>query len=112
MELKYDKIVRDKVPEIILANGGKCKTKIVNGYESIGYLIKKIHEEANELLDVKDLEGKAIEELADILECIYAIASKMSVPMERIEFVRINKVKERGKFDNNIILLKALGGKG
>jgi predicted house-cleaning noncanonical NTP pyrophosphatase (MazG superfamily) len=104
----YDKIVRDKVPEIVVAKGGSCKTKIVNGHEAISYLIKKLHEEADELADTRDAEGEAIGELADILECVYAIANKMSVPMERIEFVRVNKVSDRGKFNRNIILLEAI----
>lgn len=107
MIVKYDKIIRDKVPEIIKANDGKCDTKVVNGYEAIGYLIEKIHEEADELLEARNVEGKAIEELGDILECVCAIASKMSVPMERIDFVRTNKAFNRGRFDNNIILLEA-----
>ena len=105
--MKYDKIIRDKVPEIIKANGSKRDTKVVNGYEAIGYLIEKIHEETDELSEARNVEGKAIEELGDILECIYSIASKMSVPMERIDFVRNNKALDRGRFDKNIILLEA-----
>ena len=102
----YNKIVRDKIPDIIARNNGKCKTKVIDDANAINYLRLKICEEAKELIEVINIEEKAIGELADILECIYAIASKMSIPMDRIEFARSNKLEDRGGFDKNIILLE------
>ncbi len=105
--VKYYKIVRDKIPDIIRKDGGICETRTVSSYEAIKYLIDKIGEEATELKVAGFVEGEMIRELADILECVRGIADKMSVPMDRIEFVRAKRAAERGSFNKNIILMEA-----
>ena len=105
--VKYNKIVRDKIPDIIRKEGGTCETRTVNNYEAIKYLIDKVGEEATELKEAGFVEGEMIKELADVLECIRGIAGKMSIPMDRIEFVRANRAVERGSFSENIILMEA-----
>lgn len=75
--MNCDKIVRDHIPEIIRIHNRNFAIREVNDYEATKYLIKKIHEETDELdrAFIDDSEGGGVvEELADILECVHAIA--------------------------------------
>lgn len=103
---KYNKIVRDKVPEIIMGNGGICKTKIVDNKTAIKMLIKKIHEEADEL---ERFIGKnsAINELADMAEVLSFLVVKMGWDWNQVETVRQLKLAERGGFATNTVLIEA-----
>lgn len=109
--MKFNKIVRDNVLSIIKEHKRKFTYKEVNNYEAIRYLVKKIHEETDELEEVLDIEEKATEEIGDIFECLYAIINKMSISLKRIDFVRNNKAIKNGKFDKNIVLLWIEGKK-
>ena len=65
----YKKLVRDKIPEIIMLNEGRsCKTRILNDEEYLLELNKKIQEELKEYL-----ESGEVEELADLEEVLRAI---------------------------------------
>lgn len=103
---KYDKIVRDKIPEIIRDSGGKCSFHLARQMDACVYLIDKIKEEADELLPMLNRNG-AIDELADLQEVIIALAEKQNYTIEQVEKVRVIKRRERGGFDQNIILLEA-----
>ena len=112
--MDFDKIVRDNVPKIIEDHGRKYTIKTVNSGEAIEYLIKKIHEEADEVEKTwnnGEGEGRMIEELGDVLECVRGITSKISVPMDRLEWARENKAIKIGRYENNIILLYCEGEK-
>lgn len=99
MSKQYDKIVRDNIPSIIEDKGRACQYHTVSNAEAIEYLIKKIHEEAEELS-----EDIGIEELADLQEIIDSIANKIGYSkMDLIDAVR-RKATVRGSFYNNIIL--------
>ena len=60
---KYNKLVRDLIPEVIEADGKKCETEIVYGEEKTKFLEDKLKEEVDEYLEDKNLE-----ELADVME--------------------------------------------
>lgn len=112
--MDFDKIVRDNVPKIIAEHERKYTIRNVNDYEAIGYLIKKIHEETDEVENAWKLgegEGKIIEELGDVLECVRGIASKMSIPIDRVDWNRENKAIKVGRYDENIILIYCEGDK-
>lgn len=72
MKKVFNKLVRDKIPEIIENNNEVAVTKILSDKDYQNELIKKLLEEYNEVLNArgKDL----LEELADMLEVIDAIA--------------------------------------
>ncbi|MFH1031096.1 MAG: nucleoside triphosphate pyrophosphohydrolase [Chloroflexota bacterium] len=112
--MDFDKIVRDNIAAIITRHGRKFITRQVGDREAVYYLIKKLHEEADEIYkawDGGEGEGRMIEELADVMECVRGIASKMSVLMDRIDWERENKAIQNGRFETNTILVSMEGDK-
>ena len=69
----YNKLVRDRIPEIIEASGAHCETKTLNDEQYLAYLDLKMIEEMHEYQKARSDEER-LEELADLLEVIYAIA--------------------------------------
>ncbi|MDO8425620.1 MAG: nucleoside triphosphate pyrophosphohydrolase [bacterium] len=97
--MRYHKLVRDKIPEIISRSG---TTAIVHGANSEEYrekLREKLQEEVAEFLASGDPE-----ELADILEVLFALAEHGGVSRESLEQIRARKAEERGAFRERIIL--------
>jgi predicted house-cleaning noncanonical NTP pyrophosphatase (MazG superfamily) len=97
--LVYNKLVRDKIPEIIAQSGKTCKTRSLSPDEYQQRLGEKLEEEVAEYLTSQNLE-----ELADILEVVYALAALAGVSREKLEQVRNQKAKERGGFRQWIFL--------
>ena len=95
----FNKLVRDKIPQIIQNNNEVCKTRILNNDEYLIELNKKIVEEMNEYL-----ESGNIEELADLEEVLRAILDVKQCSYEEFENIRNNKVLKRGAFKNKIFL--------
>lgn len=104
MERKvFDKLVRDKIPEMLDKNGGETETKILNDEEYIKCLYEKLKEECNEVIEA-DSRKDLIEELADLHEVILSLAKAKNIGMEEIESTRIKKREKRGGFDSKIFL--------
>ena len=101
MKEVYNKLVRDKIPEMIVANGDTPLTRVLSDVEYFQALNVKLQEEVTEYLD-----GFSIEELADILEVIRAIAEHKGVSYGELERIRINKYDERGGFQKRIHLIE------
>lgn len=97
----YNKLVRDKIPEIIKSKGEKPKTRILDNEEYRKELNKKLQEEMKEYL-----EDNNVEELADLVEVIYGILDSMNVSIDEFEKLRIAKVDKRGAFKEKIFLEK------
>ena len=97
--MEYNKLVRDKIPEIIKGKGVIPKVHIASEEEYKAKLREKLSEEVQEYL-----EDPCIEELADILEVVYALCSLEGVSKEQLEEVREKKAIERGGFEQKIIL--------
>lgn len=97
----YNKLVRDKIPEIMISNGAKPVVRELNNEEYLLELNKKLQEEVTEYL-----ESENIEELADIQEVILAILNLKKV--SELEFKNIieDKVLKRGAFCKKIFLIK------
>ena len=99
----YNKLVRDKIPEIITENHGIPKTRILNDIEYKKELELKLEEEIKEVL--KSLTGqKRVEELADVLEIIKSLAKLENKSLEDIIVKAEEKRKNRGGFDKKIYL--------
>ncbi len=94
---KYNKLVRDNIPEILDKKGIPYEKREASLEEYKSELIKKLEEEVKEFLETADLE-----ELADVLEVIEAL--KALDEYKDIETVRLRKREERGGFDERIIL--------
>lgn len=95
----YDKLVRDRIPEIIEASGNKCEIEVVSDKVALEYLYKKLNEEVGELLEDKNLD-----EIADCLEVLFAIGAKYGYSEDEVLGRRNEKNLERGGFSNNIVL--------
>ena len=99
MEKIYDKLVRDKIPEIIMNSGKACSTEVLDDERYIELLDQKLFEEMLEYH-----QDKSIEELADIVEVIYAIVKFRGLSVEEFEKIRVSKADERGGFEQKILL--------
>ena len=102
-EIIYDKLVRDKIPEIIEKSGKQCEIEILTNEK---YLEKKDKKLDEELMEYH--KDKNIEELADLLEVIYAATKARGYSIEDLEKVRVEKVEKRGGFDKKILLKKVI----
>ncbi|MDU5740141.1 MAG: nucleoside triphosphate pyrophosphohydrolase [Clostridium sp.] len=98
---KYNKLVRDKIPEIIRADDKECEVKIAEGKEKYEFLEKKLMEEVNEFLEDRNLE-----ELADVMEVLFGLAREIGYSEEDLIRKREEKKSERGGFEDGIVLVK------
>ena len=97
--MKYDKLVRDKIPEIIRQKGKTPVIHTANDQEYWQKLKEKLAEEVDEFL-----KSSTEEELADILEVLNTIIDFKKIDKEKLESLRKMKVKQRGGFKYKIIL--------
>ncbi len=96
----YNKLVRDKIPEIIKEKDNKVPIfRILDDKEYLFELNKKLLEEVNEYI-----EENNVEELADIVEVIYGILNYMEISVEEFEKIRKDKSEKRGAFLEKIYL--------
>lgn len=99
MRKTYNKLVRDKIPEIIKASGGQPVTRILKDNEYIAELIKKLREETTEFE-----EERSLEELADIKEVVIALREALGVGAGELEEIRRDKTAKNGRFKKRIFL--------
>jgi len=97
--MKHNKLVRDRIPEIIKGRGEVPITHIADDAEYWQKLKEKLQEEVDEFR--KDSNE---EELADIIEVIYAICDHKNIDRQKLEFIRKKKAEQRGGFKDKIIL--------
>ncbi|MBR6649851.1 MAG: nucleoside triphosphate pyrophosphohydrolase [Clostridia bacterium] len=95
----YNKLVRDRIPEIIKNNGQACVTEILSTEEYITALDEKLREEMEEYQC-----DKSIDELADLLEVVYSVAKARGWSIDELEEVRKTKAEKRGGFEKRIFL--------
>ncbi len=98
--MRYDKLVRDKIPDLIRKNGDEPITHIAEADEHWTRLKAKLQEELDEVLAETDLAG----ELADLLEVMHAVCAAKGIPFEEIERIRLEKRERRGGFDGRVVL--------
>ena len=99
MSKTYNKLVRDKIVEIIKSNGENPKYRTLTDSEYLEELHKKLFEEANEFV-----EDDSPEEFADLLEVLYSIAKVKNIDLNEVEKIRQQKHAKRGGFDKRIYL--------
>ena len=98
--IKYNKLVRDRIPEIIEASGKSCVTEMLSDEDYLKMLDAKLDEELAEYH-----KDQNIEELADLLEVIYAAACARGYSLEQLEQIRTEKADKRGGFQEKILLM-------
>ena len=101
--MKYNKLVRDRIPEIIDASGKSCVTEILSDEAYLRMVDAKLDEELAEYHSDQN-----VEELADLLEVIYAAAVARGYTLEQLESVRAAKAEKRGAFANKILLKEVI----
>jgi len=97
--MNYNKLVRDKIPEIIKKKGTVPIIHIATDGEYWQKLKEKLQEEIDEFM-----KDENAEELADLLEVVYTICSYKKIDKNELELLRKKKAKERGGFKDKIIL--------
>lgn len=97
--IKYNKLVRDEIPSIIKEDNKECEVLIASKDVKYQLLEKKLQEEVNEFL-----EDKNIEELADVMEVLFALADSLGYSEDELIDVRNKKKEQRGGFCKGIIL--------
>jgi predicted house-cleaning noncanonical NTP pyrophosphatase (MazG superfamily) len=99
--LRYNKLIRDKIPDIIRKNGSEPILRVLEDETYKLALGKKLQEEVTEFG-----ESGTIEELVDILEVIYALAAVQGVSPAQLEALRFKKAQERGGFEQRLLLIE------
>ena len=97
---KFNKAIRDKIPEIIQKDGHTCNIQTLSDEKFLVEIEKKLSEEVAEYQNDKNPE-----ELTDILEVIYKIAQLRGISKEELEKIRIKKLQDRGGFEKNLFLI-------
>ena len=105
MEQVFNKLVRDKIPNIIEKNGEQAITRILGDDEYRKQLYKKLLEETNEVIGSKD-SNETLEELADVLEVLKSIAELENKNLDDIIEMAREKRLKRGGFEKRIFLEK------
>lgn len=95
----YNKLVRDKIPQVIEAAGKKFDVRKAKKEEHYKLLETKLQEEVNEFLEDKNLE-----ELADVMEVLFGLAENLGYSEEDLMKKRLEKKDERGGFKDGIVL--------
>ena len=96
----YNKLVRDRIPEICRANGSEPCTRILSDEEYIEKLEAKLDEEVREFHEDRDPM-----ELADILEVVYALAAAQGISSAQLNALCDGKREARGGFQKKIFLI-------
>ena len=100
--MEVNKLVRDRIPEIITASGKTPIVRILDDAEYKMYLEKKLDEEVSEYH-----ESKEITELADILEVVYALCEADGHSVDMLQSVYQKKHEERGGFKEKVFLVQS-----
>ena len=97
--IKYNKLVRDRIPEIIEESGKTCIVETLSEEKYLEMLDAKLDEELAEYH-----KDQNIEELADLLEVLLAVAKARGYSAEELEKARREKATERGGFEKRLLL--------
>ena len=97
--IRHDKLVRDRIPEIIAASGKTCVTRTLEDGAYLAALDAKLNEELAEYQ-----ADKSMAELADLLEVMIAVARARGSSIEEVEALRREKAEARGGFAGRIFL--------
>lgn len=101
----YNKLVRDRIPEIIRRNGSECTVRRLEASEFEQEAKKKLKEELAEYLEAGNAE-QAVEELADLLELIYCLSEHHGYSKDELESIRMDKSERRGSFSEKWFLVE------
>ena len=104
MKKIYNKLIRDRIPEIIEKDGVEHGTRILNDEEYKKELLKKIVEEAQEVLETNGDKKELVKEIGDVLEIINSLIKVFELDKEEVERIRQERKESRGSFDKKLFL--------
>ncbi len=107
MERIMNKLVRDKIPEICLANGDIPVTHILSEEDYLKCLKDKMLEEYQEILRAMT-KDEALEECADLMELLFSYALALGFKEDDLLNARTRKREKRGGFEKKIYLEKTI----
>ena len=96
----YRKLVRDKIPEIIEKSGKAYCIDHLGEEAFINELYSKLDEEVEEFR-----QNRSVDELADILEVVFAISEARGVTPLELEQIKADKAEARGGFKKKLLLV-------
>ena len=100
----YGKLVRDRIPEIIRADGRRPVVEVLPAERRRQGLLAKLVEEAAEAAEAD--EDHLAEELADVLEVVRALAAEVGLAVEDVLALAERKRAERGGFERGLFLVE------
>jgi predicted house-cleaning noncanonical NTP pyrophosphatase (MazG superfamily) len=100
--MKHGKLVRDRIPEIITANGDVANVRVLDAAEVLPALIAKLHEEADELGSAEP--GERLDELADVYEVVAALTTALGFTESQVAEAATIKRTARGGFTRRLWL--------
>jgi len=101
--IKYNKLIRDRIPEIIEKSGKRPVVEILESEAYKKFLDEKLGEELQEYL-----EGDSVDELADLVEVVFAILKYNGININDFENKRKKKAEERGAFNKRLLLKEVI----
>lgn len=101
--IHYNKLIRDKIPEIIEQSGKRPVIEELDDKAYKKYLDAKLGEELQEYLEADNTD-----ELVDIVEVIYAILKYKGIDLNSFESIRKKKADERGAFEKRLLLKEVI----
>ncbi len=104
MKKIYNKLIRDKIPQIIKKNNQKGDFEKLNKKEFQKALLKKLEEETKEVIEAKDNKEELINEISDIYEIIDAMIESFNLNKKEIIQKQKDKRRKRGGFKERIFL--------
>ena len=99
----YNKLVRDRIPKIIQDSGKTCVTEVLSDEDYLKMVDAKLDEELAEYH-----KDQSIEELANLLEALYAAAVARGYTLEELDAVRAEKAAKRGAFEKRLLLKQVI----
>ncbi len=98
-----NKIVRDKIPELLKEQGVEFSFKLLNKGKAIFHLKRKLREESGEV--VKTMTRMHIkEELADVLTVFSVLLTKLGISLSELLELERQKSEKKGHFNNSVFL--------
>ncbi|HCG52715.1 MAG TPA: hypothetical protein DEX10_04860 [Betaproteobacteria bacterium] len=101
----FNKMVRDNIPASIEKKGERVVQVQLTGDDLIAALRLKLVEEATEVFDANST-AETVEELADVLEVVYALADRLGAGIRQVQQSRKKKRASRGGFDDGKVLIE------
>jgi len=105
---EYNKLVRDRIPEIIRESGAEPETRLLSNKEVVKFLGEKFLEESQEIIEaMKSGDQKEVsKELSDVLQLIESTSERLGISMESIKKLKEERAESRGAFDKGIFLVR------